>query len=273
MTFRYGVLCLLAAFIVFILFLKNYETWTRPVEFIPEKEATKKSMTKVEGSAPVAGQDEPATIASYVLIAEKNLFNPERKDFPIVKPSVVEPAKAVKKPPVRPKIILYGVTLSGDYRAASLVNQGRPLQKGERETLTVKLGERIGEYKLANITSDRIRLEAEEDSFEVLLYDSTTPKKRMGIRTEIKPATIISTQPAQGPTPVPGIPGIPASVPQPTPAIPARPIPPKETIVPTPSGPMPTTSVPAPGPVPAPAPTPSRPGRIRSNYYPTTPTQ
>ncbi len=272
MSFRYGVLCLLAAFIVFILFLKNYETWTRPIEFIPEKEATKKSMTKVEGSSPTAGQEEPATIASYVFIAEKNLFNPERKDFPIIKPSVAEPAKPVKKPPVRPKVILYGVTLSGDYRAASLVSQGRPLQKGERETLTLKLGERIGEYKLVNITTDRIKLEAEEDSFEVLLYDSTTPKKRMDVRTEIKPVTIISTQPAPGPTPVPGVPGMPVPVPQPTPTTPARPVPSRETIVPTPSGPTPTTSVPTPT-TPMLGPTPARPGRTRSNYYPTTPTQ
>ena len=273
MSFRYGVLCLLAAFIAFVLFLKNYETWTRPIEFIPEKESAKKSVTKTEGSSPIAGQEEPASIASYILIAEKNLFSPERKDFPIVKPSVAEPAKPVKKPPVRPKIILYGVTLSGDYRAASLVSQGRPLQKGERETLTVKLGERIGEYKLANITPDRIKLETEEDSFEVLLYDSTTPKKRMDVRTEIKPATIISVQPTpSGPIPGPGVPGIPAPVPQPVPGTPGRPVPPKEIVAPTPSVPTPATPVPKPSTTTT-APTPSRPGRTRSNYYPTTPTQ
>ncbi len=262
MTLRYGVLCLLAVFIAIILFLKNYETWTRPIEFIPEKEATKKSGTRIENPSPIAGQGEPTTIASYILIAEKNLFNPERKDFPVVKPPSAPVSEAVKKPPVRPKIILYGVTMAGDYRAASLVNQGRPLQKGERETLTVKLGERIGEYKLANITPDRIKLEAEGDSFEVLLYDSTTPKKRMDVRTEVKPATITSTQPIPvtapipGAAPIPGIPGIPGMVPSTTSAAPAQPVPSKGTIVPTPPGPMPT------------APTPARPVRGRTNYYP-----
>lgn len=247
MSLRYGVLCLLLFFVVLLLFLKNYETWTRPIKFIPEKEATKKSGTKIEGSPSIVGQKDPTTIEAYILIAEKNLFNPERKDFPIIKPPA-SVAEAAKKPPVRPKIILYGVTIVGEYQAASLANQGRPLQKGERETFTVKLGERIGEYKLAKITSDRISLEAEGDSFEVLLYDSMTPKRRMGVRTETKPTTVISTQPTPA-APVPGT-TLPASSPIPT--APTKPVPPKETIAPT---------APPPGPT---IPTPSRPGRGRT---------
>jgi len=245
MSLRYGVLCLLLVFVVLLLFLKNYETWTRPIKFIPEKEATKKSGTKIEGSPSIVGQKEPTTIEAYILIAEKNIFNPERKDFPIVKPPMAE---APKKPPARPKIILYGVTVVGEYQAASLANPGRPLQKGERETFTVKLGERIGEYKLAKVSSDRISLEAEGDSFEVLLYDSMTPKRRTGVRTEIKPTTVISTQPIPAP-PVPGT-TLPASLPIST--APAKPVPPRETIAPTPPPPGPTI------------PTPSRPGRGRT---------
>jgi hypothetical protein len=253
MSLRYGVLCLLLVFVVLLLFLKNYETWTRPIKFIPEKEATKKSGTKIEGSPSIVGQKEPTTIEAYILIAEKNIFNPERKDFPIIKSPMAEAAaeaaaKAAKKPPVRPKIILYGVTIVGEYQAASLANPGRPLQKGERETFTVKLGERIGEYKLAKVSSDRISLEAEGDFFEVLLYDSTTPKRRMGVRTETQPTTVISTQP----TPAPPVPGsiLPASLPIST--APAKPVPPKETIAPTPPPSGPTI------------PTPSRPGRGRT---------
>jgi hypothetical protein len=247
MSLRYGVLCLLLFFVVLLLFLKNYETWTRPIKFIPGKEATKKSGTKIEGSPSIVGQKEPTTIEAYILIAEKNIFNPERKDFPIIKPPAPM-AEAPKKLLVRPKIILYGVTVVGEYQAASLANPGRPLQKGERETFTVKLGERIGEYKLAKITPDRISLEAEGDSFEVLLYDSMMPKRRMDVRTETKPTTVISTQPIPA-APVPGT-TLPASSPIST--APAKPVPPKETIAPT---------LPPPGPT---IPTPSRPGRGRT---------
>lgn len=83
---------------------------------------------------------------------------------------------------VRPQIVLYGVTIFGDYQSASVVNPGRPLRKGERETLTIKIGEKIGEYKLAKVLSDRITLEAEEDTFEVLLYDPKMPKKELILR-------------------------------------------------------------------------------------------
>ena len=44
--------------------------------------------------------------------------------------------------------------------------------------MTVKLGDQIGEFKLAKILPDRITMEAAGDSFEVLLYDPRTPKTK-----------------------------------------------------------------------------------------------
>jgi hypothetical protein len=232
MSLRYGFLCLLLFFVVLILFLKNYETWTPPIEVVPKKEATKKSGTKVEGSSSIGSQKGPTTVESYVLIAEKNIFAPERKDFRIIRPLGAELAK---KPLVRPKIILYGVTFSGDYQSASIVNQGRPLQKGEREMTTLKIGDRIGEYQLAKILPDRIMMETPEDTFEVLLYDPKMPKKRVHIKTETKPTTITSPLPTSRPAPLEapkpirpretvGRPGEP-STPSPPPSSPSSPIP------------------------------------------------
>jgi hypothetical protein len=242
MSLRYGVLCLLLFFVVLLLLFKNYETWTRPIEFKPEKEATKKPGTKIEGPPSIVGQKEPTSIEAYILIAEKNIFSPERKEFPIIKPPTGGPAgEAAKKPPVRPKIILYGVTIQGEYRAASLANPGRPLQKGERETYTVKLGDRIGEYKLAKVSPDRISLEAEGDSFEVLLYDSTIPKRRTGVRTETKSVTVISTQP----TPAAAVPGTTQPAQSAISTQPGKPTPAKEIVTPTPALPGPTTPYPS----------------------------
>jgi hypothetical protein len=146
-------------------------------------------------------------------ISEKNIFSPERKDFPLS-------GTGGKKPIVRPKIILYGVTIAGDYQAASIVNPGRPLYKGERETITLRMGEQISGYKLVTVLPDRVTLEAEGDSFEVLLYDPKMPKKSMGAKTEVKPVTVSSTQPVPA-GPPPGIttsamPKTSAEAPQPT---------------------------------------------------------
>ena len=137
------------------------------------------------------GQKNPTAIQSYISISEKNIFNPERKEFPILGAGA-----DARKPTARPHIVLYGVTIAADYQAASLVNPGGPLKKGEREQMTFKLGEQVGDYKLAKILSDRITLEGEGDSFEVLLYDPKMPKRRRDVRTENRPAAVTSTQPA-----------------------------------------------------------------------------
>lgn len=207
-----------------MLFLKNYELWTAPLEEAAEKEIVKKTEKKPEILLMAASQKNPASLQSQLFISEKNIFSPERKDFPIL-------GGSAKKPFVRPQIVLYGVTIAGDYQVASIANPGRSLQKGERETFPIKVGDKVGEYKVAKISSDRITLEAEGDSFEVLLYDPRMPKKRMDIKTEVKPATVTSTQPAPaGPIPKTTMPASPS-----TSAEAPRPFSPPQAIVPPPS--------------------------------------
>ena len=252
MSSKYGLFAFLVLVVVLFLIFKNYELWTQPIQSVPEKNVGKKSQSKPEGKPVVpsliATQKDPTTIKSYISIAEKNIFSPERKDFPI-------PAGDGKKELVRPQIVLYGVTIVGDYQAASIANPGRPLRKGERETFSVKPGERIGEYKLTKILSDRITLEAEGDAFEVLLYDSKTPKKRIDVKTENRPATVTSTQPVPaGPAPRTTATGS-----TPTPAGASRPTPPR---VVTPAPPVPASpSLPT---------SPTRRGRIPFPSYPPT---
>jgi len=220
MLSKYGLLSLLVLGLVLLLMFKNYEIWTQPVEWEPEKNIGKRPQSKPESKAEapsgVGTQKNPTSVNSYISIAEKNVFSPERKDF-------LTPMGTGGRQLVRPQIVLYGVTIIGNYKAASIASPGRPLQKGERETFTVKVGERVGDYNLANILSDRVTLEAEGDSFEVLLYDQSKSKKRSDIRTESKPATITSTLPVPSP-PVPG-------TPTPTPPTPS-------TVVPKPTSPV-----------------------------------
>jgi hypothetical protein len=189
---RYGIIGLLLLFVVSLLVFKNYEIWTQPIEVLTEMGRAKKTEKKIEMIPATSAQKNLTPIEYYVTIVEKNIFSPERKEFQML-------TTDGKKPLQRPQIVLYGVTILGDYQAASITNPGRPLQKGQRETFTVKVGERIGEYKLAKILSDRIAMEAEGDSFEVLLYDPRIPKRRMDVKTEAKPATITSTQPVPAP--------------------------------------------------------------------------
>jgi hypothetical protein len=209
MTLRHGVLCLLALVTIVLLAFENYETWTAPIEPVSQKAGPKKASVKPERSKSPADQKDSnarPSVASYIFIAEKNPFHPDRKEFPIPEVPKVE----VKKPIVRPQVTLYGVTIVGDYQSATISYPGRPLQKGEKETITVRIGDQIGEYKVSQITQDRIGLKTEEDSFEVNLYDTKVPKKRTSVKTENRPAAIVSAVPgsagttAEGAKPVPG---------------------------------------------------------------------
>ena len=172
MSFKYGMLCVVLFIMILLLAIKNYDALTHPLEPIPDQGSAKKSEARTENFPTIGVVREPVSMASYLSIAEKNIFNPERKDFPVTG------SGSAMKPAVRPQVILYGVTIAKDYQSASVANPGRPLKKGERDLMTLKLGERIGEYKLTKVLSDRIMLEAEGDVFEVLLYDPKAPKRR-----------------------------------------------------------------------------------------------
>jgi hypothetical protein len=174
MSFKYGMICIVLFIIIFFLAIKSYNALTHPLEMIPDKGSAKRSEMRKENFAAMGVVKESMSMVSYHSIAEKNIFSPDRKDFPMTGPG------SAMRPVVRPQVILYGVTIAGDYQSASVVNPGRPLKKGERDLITLRLGERIGEYKLTKVLSDRITLEAGGDAFEVLLYDPKAPKRREG---------------------------------------------------------------------------------------------
>ena len=226
MSSRYGILCILLFFIVLILGYENYETWSSPSAMTPKKYTVKKGETKPELPTQAVAPKEPAPREAFNAIAEKNVFNPDRKEF-----STME-AAAMAKPVTRPQISLYGVVIAENYQFASIINPGRPLHKGERETKTIKVGDMVGEYKLTKIMSDRIVMEAGEDSFEVLLHDPRVPKRRMEARTPTQQTTVTSAAPG-GAQPSP--PGVGASVPS------------SPAMTTTPPVARPVTSLPVPG--------------------------
>jgi len=184
MSLKLGVLSLVALLIVILLAFKNYEIWTQPIEWVPEKEGVKKTEKNPETPPITGGKKGTTSIQSYVAISGKNIFHPERKDFPIP----TSGTDLLEKSLGRPKIILYGVAIKGDYQSATITHLGKPLQKGEREMITLRMGDSLGEYKLSKILPDRIIMEGMGESFEVLLYDPKVVKKRIAIKTETKPS-------------------------------------------------------------------------------------
>lgn len=237
---RFGVLCLILLLAVLGLGFKNYEIWSRPAGAGIKREIPKKPEARTEKVLPGPAVAEILPPEAYKAVAEKNLFHPDRQEFP------VSAAPDQTRPAARPQIQLYGILIGGDHQAATVVNPGRTLAKGERETKTVKVGDRIGEYSVAKIQEDRIVMESAGDSFEVLLYDPNAPKKRVEVRTPAPQVAVTSSAAGPSPPPPPGTPAPPvAAIPPRTPPIPpAQPSPPlphpaPQVAVPRPAEPTP----------------------------------
>lgn len=211
MNMRYGILSILLFFIVLILGYQNYQIWSYPSASIFPKETGKKGEGRIETAPGTATHKETVPHEAFNVIAEKNVFHPDRKDFSPAGASI----GALGKPTGRPQVTLYGVVITGDHQKASIINPGRLLHKGERETKTIKIGDMVGEYKLTKVMPDRIVLEAGEDSFEVLLYDPRAPKKRIEAKAVAQPATVTSAT-STGPPIGPPVTAAPAVVPRPT---------------------------------------------------------
>jgi hypothetical protein len=244
MTSRYGVFCLILFLAALGLGFKNYEVWSQPGGGVAKREVPKKPEGRAEPAPAAVPPEEIVPREAYKSISEKNIFHPDRQEFPVT--AAAEQAK----PAARPQITLYGVVVAGEYQSATIVNPGRPMVKGEREAKTVRIGDRIGDYKVAKIQEDRIVMESAGDSFEVLLYDPGAPKKRIEVKTPVQPVAVTSS--AGGPAPAPGAAGAQAAPPaaprtplgSPVPAVqPSPPIP-----QPTPPVSQPTPQVTAPKP-------------------------
>lgn len=231
MASRYGLLGLMVFLLVVILGFKNFEIWSYSGPRMSLKKDGKKSGGKPEAPPAFLPARERGSVGPYLAIAEKNIFSPDRKDF-------AAQVSGEAAPTGRPQVVLYGIVIADRFQTASVVSAGRPLLKGERELKTLKLGDEIGGYKLAKILPDRIMLEAAGDSFEVLLFDPKSAKRRTSVRTANPPPTISSGKPR---TPSPAKPPSPVR---------SRTVSPRTT--PTPVGPIPRRAIQVPSPQPKP---------------------
>jgi hypothetical protein len=107
MKSKYGILTFLALAIVLV--------WT--LHPAASEEVAKKAGPRIENSPAPREPRDLTQIESYIFISEKNIFHPERKEFPVQAPPVPQPAAEVKKPIVRPPVVLYGVTMAGEYES------------------------------------------------------------------------------------------------------------------------------------------------------------
>jgi len=114
-------------------------------------------------------------IQEYAVVAEKNLFHPERI-IPVVKKEAEVP---------RPDFILYGTLIAEDVRIAYLSDKKVPRStpgRGKRQT-ALKRGETLSGYTLMEVLTDRVIFVRGDDRIELRVADSV--KKDRGIDTTL----------------------------------------------------------------------------------------
>jgi hypothetical protein len=194
-SLKYRIMILILFPAVIFLALMDYKIWSHLRD--PADGVTKKSEVRAEKpsrAAAVTAKDRPPPAESYMVsvIAEKNIFSPDRKDSHPLTPS--EFPSATNRPIVRPQAILCGVIIADDSQSACVSSPGRPLRNGERETLILKPGDRIEEYRLAKISPDRITMETAADSFQSS-GRSIGESSRRGFRERIAAGTLVVQSP------------------------------------------------------------------------------
>lgn len=129
--------------------------------------------------------EKPMSIPSqtdYTLIAENNIFHPERK---------IPPEKKAEAPPLpKPDIVLYGTLITDDVSLAYLEDLKAPRStqgRGKRQ-LTLKKGDIISGFVLKDIEADKIVMSRGEERITVNVRNiQRSPSKRSQSQSQSPP--------------------------------------------------------------------------------------
>jgi len=164
--------------------------------------ATGEKTIHEKAEKPVGIHERIPTISDYLIVADNNLFHPERK-IPLEK-KAVEQQQPVPLP--QPDIVLYGTLITDDVRLAYLEDLKAPRNtpgRGKRQT-TMKIGDNLGGFVLKQIDTDKIVLMRGEEKMMVSVHDTQRKKTRESQATQaaVSPSTPLQPQPKSQQQPV-----------------------------------------------------------------------
>jgi hypothetical protein len=177
----------------------------------------KKPLEKAQNESPKPQAPSPM---DYVVIADENLFHPERR---------IPPEKKEEAALPKPEFILYGTLITPELKMAYMEDKKAPVTtpgRGKRQS-AIKIGESLSGFTLKEVDSNKVILARGEETMTVLLDDSKSLKTRDGA----------GAAPGGVHPQVPGAPGTspPSSIPGqslPRPAGSTAPVPPLGTLAP-----------------------------------------
>jgi len=188
--------------------LKAFAVWSqgeRPVLETGNAESRRVQTIK----RPVQGKTkrEVPPESTYDVVMGKNLFSPKRIEQNPETGEQDAKGEAAESPTqkqlevVLKSIFLFGVVITDDYAAALVTDignmptssKGRRLPKrmlATNKVKWVKVGDTLGDFKVAEISNDRVLLKAGSDKYDLLLYDKDKPKIRASVAPKSEPAVV-----------------------------------------------------------------------------------
>lgn len=162
------------------------------VKFTPA--IPKKILTAKEATPPESQTQSPS---DYLIIAEQNLFHPQR---------IIPPEKKEEQPLPKPDFVLYGTLVAEDISVAYMEDKKSPRTtpgRGKRQT-ALKKGDTLSGYTLKEIDPEQVVMVKGEETLIVKVIDPNVKKDREGGSTSIPQAHAIPPQQkAQRATPPP----------------------------------------------------------------------
>jgi hypothetical protein len=128
----------------------------------------KKPIDQSQNEPPKAQTPSPM---DYVVIADENLFHPERK---------IPPEKKEEAALPKPEFILYGTLITPELKMAYMEDKKAPVTtsgRGKRQS-AIKVGESLSGFTLKEVDASKVVLTRGEETMTVLLDDSKSPKAR-----------------------------------------------------------------------------------------------
>jgi hypothetical protein len=162
------------------------------VKFTP---ATPKQISLPKGEE--TAQSQIPSPSDYLIVAEQNLFHPERK---------IPPEKKEEQPLPKPEFVLYGTLITDDVSIAYLEDKKSPRTtpgRGRRQT-ALKKGDTMSGYTLKEIDPDKIVMVKGEETLIVKVIEPNVKKDREGGSASAPQAQVSPhAQKVQRPTPTP----------------------------------------------------------------------
>lgn len=158
-----AVLLVVVAYLSFAL----HGAWTapeRPASVPPAQAGSPATPDAVSGPpAP------PPPLQTFAVVADRNLFNPNRVE------TSPEPPKPAGRPaaatPPAPKPRLYGIVVLPDGKSRAYLEDAQ-----RKKVFGFSVGDSVAESRLEQIKNDRVVLRRGSEVYEVLLRDPTKPK-------------------------------------------------------------------------------------------------